>query len=117
RDWSSDVCSSDLATSAPAQNALPAPLTTTTRIRWRFARSRASAAHALSSAIACSLKALRTSGRLRARYSIGPSRVALRYWYDIELFTTKDTKDTKGNLIGQTFWSVVSFVSFVVDYR
>ena len=38
-------------------------------------RLRQRAAHAVSSAIICSLNALRTSGRLRVRYSTAPSRL------------------------------------------
>src|SRR6185503_14371988 len=47
---------------------------TATRISRRDAASCTSPAHAVSSAITCSLNALRTSGRLSVRRSTGPSR-------------------------------------------
>jgi hypothetical protein len=57
--------------SAPAQNSLPAPPRTTQRTLRSFA---VDSAQRVSSSMTCSLKALRTSGRLSVRYSTAPSR-------------------------------------------
>ena len=62
------------ATSAPAQNVLPAPASTTTRSRRRARRAHERPPPTRSArAMTCSLNALRTSGRLRTRCSTGPS--------------------------------------------
>src|SRR2546423_13832361 len=55
----------------PAENTLPAPAITATRTS---SSALIAAAQAVRSAIICSLNALRTSGRLRVRYSTTPSR-------------------------------------------
>src|SRR5215210_9540621 len=62
------------ARSAPAQNAFPAPDRTATRAPLEATV----AAHADNSAITSSLKALRTSGRLRTTRTTGPSDVIWR---------------------------------------
>src|SRR6185369_14047914 len=62
---------------------------TTARTSWRSAASRVCVAHAVSSAITCSLNALRTSGRLRVSRSTAPSRCDIRCVYVMAAWTTK----------------------------
>src|SRR5687768_8659953 len=80
--------------SAPAQNAGPAPASTTALTS---SSSAIVSAQTVSSAITVSLNALRTSGRLSVRYSTGPSRRMSRNWKGIVLNHdgTKISKDTK----------------------
>src|SRR6476469_4575174 len=83
RTLSSCVYSSALAIhamSAPAENTLPAPAITVTRTS---SSALIAAAHAVNSAIICSLNALRTSGRFSVRYSTTSSRRVRRVSYDI----------------------------------
>src|SRR4051812_19310435 len=70
--------------SAPAQKTVPAPARTTARTSRRRADLDTEDAQSASSAVICSLNALRTSGRFRVRYSTAPSRLTLKNSYAIK---------------------------------
>jgi hypothetical protein len=102
------------AASAPAQKLLPAPASTTARTSCRADASAVAAAHCASSEMTCSLKALRTSGRLRVRYSTAPSRLVRRYVYDMSGSSRRHEEDEDREECSCTKRLFVAFVLFVL---